>query len=93
MTVDDADCLVLFCQQQKQREFYVARESRSGRQLLESAGDDDAAKLICNITDTMFFYAENITIIMDDNEIAPQDWQCDIEDCTDNSTVYVNLAL
>jgi len=82
-------------QQQQQAEFSAAQESRSGRQLLQSAANDDN-KLLCNITDKMLLYVENITILQDGKPVWSDDdrLNCDratADSCQDNGTVYVIL--
>jgi len=68
-------------------------ESRSGRQLLQSAGGNNAPSLICNITGSMFLYAENITVIKDGNNEPLEGLHCTTIKCGDNATVYVSLTL
>lgn len=76
-------------QQQQQPEFYAARESHSGRQLLQSA--DVADKPVCNITGKMLMIVENMTLLQDGVPIWALDdkYSCaaSAEDCPDNGTV------
>ena len=86
--------LFLQIQEQQQPEFYAAHESRSGRQLLQLANDD---KPLCNITEKLLLYVENITIWQDGKlfwEIG-EGLQCPSSAavCQDNSTVYVIFTL
>jgi len=82
-------------QQQQQPKFYAARESHSGRQLLQSA--DIADKRVCNITGKMLMFVENITLLQDGMPIWAHDdklsCSASATDCPDNGTVYVVLTL
>jgi len=81
-------------QQQQQSEFHATRESRSGRQLLQSA---DGSERLCNITGKVLLYVENITLLQDGKPIwesgDKRTCSASAESCPDNGTVYVVLAL
>lgn len=75
---------------QHRREFSVERESRSGRQLLQS--NDVTGRVVCNFTG-LLLYAENITVVKDGKPSTEpiEAWQCDAHDCSHNDSEYVHV--